>query len=125
MSRVLIRNIQLWSVVRSLFPIMWLVITVTLLAGYLMAGSMIANLVNDYGDILWVDESVGVGVGIVLSLLLGFFGTILMTLSAVIFVVAYNLFSALGGGIVIELSDEPNEQEAHEQARNEPPGKQD
>ncbi len=78
---------------------------------YLIAGGVISSLVSELTDAPLVDSGSGVLAGIFISLFLGFFGTILMTLSAVIFVVIYNFLSSIGGGIAINLAEQPDVRE--------------
>lgn len=111
MNQVLIKNIQLWSVVRTIFPAMWMVAAIITFIGYLIAGSIMTSLASDFTDVPLVDPGSGVLAGILLSLILGFFGTIMMTLSAVIFVVIYNFLASVGGGIAIILSEQTDVRE--------------
>lgn len=118
MNQVLIKNIQLWSVVRTIFPAMWMVAAIITFIGYLIAGSIITSLANEFTDIPLVDPGSGVLAGIFISLFLGFLGTIMMTLSAVIFVVIYNFLTSIGGGIAIDLAEQSDGREPGEGDRD-------
>ena len=111
MNQVLIKNIQLWSVVRTIFPAMWMVAAVITFIGYLIAGSFISSLASEFTDVPLADPGSGMLAGILLSLFLGFLSTIMITLSAVIFVVIYNLLASIGGGIAINLIEQTDSRE--------------
>lgn len=118
MNQVLIKNIQLWSVVRTIFPAMWMVAAIITFIGYLIAGSIITSLASEFTDIPLVDPGSGVLAGIFISLFLGFLGTIMITLSAVIFVVIYNFLTSIGGGIAIDLAEQTDGREPEEGDRD-------
>ena len=111
MNQVLIKNIQLWSVVRTIFPAMWMVGAMLTFIGYLIAGSVISSLASGFTDVPLADPGSGILVGILLSFFLGFLGAITMTLSAVIFVVIYNFLASIGGGIAINLAEQADDRE--------------
>ncbi len=97
---------------------MWMVAAIITFIGYLIAGSVITSLASEFTDVPLVDPGSGVLAGIFISLFLGFFGTILMTLSAVIFVVIYNFLTSIGGGITINLAEQTDAREPDKEDRD-------
>ena len=102
---MLIREIQVWSVVRTVFPLGWIVSTLVIFGTYLLVGSLLTSLANEFTEMPLVDWGAGVFTGILVSVLLGFFCTVTATLLAVVAVVVYNLLAALGGGVSIRLAE--------------------
>ncbi len=107
MSRVLIKEINVWSVVRTVFPLAWIVTTVIFLMTYLLAGGMVAAVANEFDELPSIDPAAGVAAGVLISLFFGFFATIGATICAAIATVAYNLLATLGGGIALQMDPEP------------------
>ena len=105
MSRLLIKEIQVWSVARTVFPLAWIVSFIVIFGGYLLVGGLIANLVDEFTDVPVIDRGTGVVAGILFSLAAGFLSTIAATLVAVVGAVVYNLLAALGGGVSVGLSE--------------------
>ncbi|MFC1542999.1 DUF3566 domain-containing protein [Candidatus Neomarinimicrobiota bacterium] len=105
MSRVLIREIQVWSVARTVFPLGWIISFLIILGSYLLIGGLVTDLASDYSKWSVVERGAGIIGGILLSLVMGFFSSILITLTAVITAVIYNFLAALGGGFAINLTE--------------------
>jgi len=105
MGRLLIKEIQVWSVARTVFPLGWIVSFIVLFGSYLLVGGLISNLAREFTEFPVVDQGLGVFAGILLSLLLGFLNTIVLTIIAVIAAVIYNFLAALGGGVSVRLSE--------------------
>ncbi len=105
MSRLLIKEIQVWSVARTVFPLAWIVSFIVIFGGYLLVGGLIANLVDEFTDVPVIDRGAGVVAGILFSLAAGFLSTIAATLVAVVGAVVYNLLAALGGGVSVGFSE--------------------
>ncbi len=102
---MLIREIQVWSVVRTIFPLGWIISTLIIFSAYLLVGSLLTNLANEFTETPVFDSGISVAVGIVLSILLGFLSTVATTLLAVVVVVVYNFLAALGGGVSVRLTE--------------------
>lgn len=105
MSRVLIKEIQVWSVARTVFPLAWIVSSIVIFGGYLLVGGLIANLVDEFTDLPVIDRGTGIAAGILFSLAGGFLSTIATTLVAVVAAMGYNLLAALGGGVSVGFSE--------------------
>ena len=105
MSRLLIKEIQVWSVARTVFPLAWIVSFIVIFGGYLLVGGLIANLVDEFTDVPVVDPGAGAIAGILFSLVLGFFSAVAATLLAVVVAAVYNLLAALGGGVSVGFSE--------------------
>ena len=97
---------------------MWIVAAIIVFIGYLIAGSIITSLASQFTDLPLADPGSGILAGIFISLFLGFFSTILMTLSAVIFVVIYNFLSSIGGGITLNLIEQTDVREPNGEDRD-------
>ncbi len=107
MNRVLIKEINVWTVVRTVFPLAWIVTTVLFLLTYLLAGSMVAALADEFADLPSIDPAAGVAAGVLISLFFGFLATIGATICAAVGAAAYNLLAALGGGIALQMDSVP------------------
>ena len=105
MSRVLIKEIQVWSVARTIFPLAWIVSSIIIFGGYLLVGGLIADLASEFAEWPVIDRGIGIVAGVLFSLVLGFFSTIAVTLIAVVAAVIYNFLAALGGGVSVGLSE--------------------
>ncbi len=103
MSRVLIKELDLWSVARTVFPLFWIISALLVIAGYLLIGSIIGNLLAEYTGHGW--GIYGLALIILASILVGFFSAIGLTLVAVAMAVAYNFLSSLGGGVTVTLAE--------------------
>ncbi len=90
-----------------MFPLAWIVATVLFLLTYLLAGSMVAVLADEFAELPLIDPAAGVAAGVLISLFFGFFATIGATICAAIVAAAYNLLAALGGGIALQMDPEP------------------
>ncbi|MFB0516893.1 MAG: DUF3566 domain-containing protein [Candidatus Neomarinimicrobiota bacterium] len=99
------KRIDLWSVARTVFPLGWIVAFIVIFVSYLLVGSLVINLASEFTDVPIIDRGTGVFAGFLLSLLLGFFSTVALTLIAVVAAVIYNFLAALGGGISVKLSE--------------------
>ncbi len=110
MSRVLIKELDLWSVARTVFPLFWIISALIMIVAYLLIGSIIVNLIADttgYGRVI-----PGLGLVILASSFMGFFSAMGLTLVAVAVAVAYNLLTSLGGGVTVTLAEEEGATEA-------------
>jgi len=105
MSRLLIKEIQVWSVARTVFPLAWIVSFIVILGSYLLVGGVIASFAGEFTDLPVIDRGAGVVVGILFSLVMGFLGTVAITLIAVVAAAGYNLLAALGGGVSVDISE--------------------
>ncbi|MCH7498306.1 MAG: DUF3566 domain-containing protein [Candidatus Marinimicrobia bacterium] len=103
MSRVLIKELDLWSVARTVFPLFWIISALLVIAGYLLIGSIIGNLLAEYTGHGW--GIYGLALIILASILVGFFSAIGLTLVAVAMALAYNFLSSLGGGVTVTLAE--------------------
>ncbi|UCH63859.1 MAG: DUF3566 domain-containing protein [Fidelibacterota bacterium] len=101
----MIKEIQVWSVARTVFPLAWIVCSIVIFCVYLLIGSLLTNLVDEFAEMPVIDQGVGIGAGILFSLAAGFLSTIATTLIAVLVAVVYNLLVALGGGVSVGFSE--------------------
>ena len=104
-SRLTIKEIQVWSVARTMFPLAWILNAVVFFCMYLLVGSLIASLSEGLPGLSIIEPGAGIWVGLLFSVLMGFFGAVVITLLAVLAVGIYNLLGSLGGGFSIRLSD--------------------
>ena len=102
---MLIKEIHVWSVARTVFPLAWIVSFIVILGSYLLVGGLIINFASEFTDVPVVDRGAGVAVGILFSLVMGFISTVAATLIAVAAAVIYNFLAALGGGVSVGLSE--------------------
>ena len=103
MSRILIKELDLWSVARTVFPLFWIMSALIMIVAYMLIGSIIANLIADmtgYGRGI-----PGLGMIILASSFMGFFSAMGLTLVAVAAALAYNLLAGLGGGVTVTLAE--------------------
>ncbi len=105
MSRLLIKEIQVWSVARTVFPLAWIVSFIVIFGGCLLIGGLVASIAGQLTDIPAIDPGTGAIAGILFSLVLGFFSAVAATLLAVVAAAAYNLLAALGGGVSVGFSE--------------------
>ena len=107
MNRVLIKEIDIWTVLRTVFPLAWIATTFLLMLTWLLAGGLLSALAGEISGMPAVDPTAGVAAGVLLSLIAGFMATIPITICAAIVAVAYNFLAALGGGITVTLEEQP------------------
>ena len=103
MSRVLIKELDLWSVARTVFPLFWIISALIIVAGYVLIGSIVGSLLADLTGHGWSIQ--GLGLIILAGIFMGFFSAVGLTLVAVAVAVAYNLLSSLGGGVTMTLAE--------------------
>ncbi len=104
MRRLLIKEVDLWSLVRTLFPLFWIVNTLVILMVLIVVRGSIGGYATEFG----IDSSMmpgGIGLFFT-SLALGLLGGIFYTAITAIVIICYNALSALGGGIRIVVEDE-------------------
>jgi hypothetical protein len=104
MRRLLIKEVDLWSMVRTVFPLFWIVNTVIVLI-VLMA---VRGSIGEYAVDIGIEQGMmpgGIGLFFA-SLILGLLGGILYTAITAIVIICYNALTALGGGIRIVVDDE-------------------
>ena len=106
---MLIKEINVWSVARTVFPLAWIVSAVVIFLATLFVGRIAENLIIRFTE-MPVDVVYGGGVsilvGIALGLVMGFLNAIMTTLIAVLGVLVYNFLASLGGGIAVRLAEE-------------------
>ncbi len=107
MNRVLIKEIDIWTVLRTVFPLAWIATTFLLMLTWLLAGGLLSALAGEISGLPAVDPTAGVAVGVLLSVITGFMATIPITICAAIVATAYNFLAALGGGITVSLEEQP------------------
>lgn len=107
MSRVLIKEIDIWTVLRTVFPLAWIATTFLFMLTWLLAGGIFSALADEISGLPAVDPTAGVAAGVLLSLITGFMVTIPITICAAIVATAYNFLAALGGGITVTLEEQP------------------
>ena len=105
MSRVLIKEFHLWSIARTVFPLAWMLAVIVIFAGLLLVESLVTSLLGAFIDDPTALPTVGPVAGLLISIVLGFFFTIAVTVVALMSAVVYNFLAALGGGISISLAD--------------------
>ena len=103
MSRVLIKELDLWSVAHTVFPLFWIISALLVIAGYLLIGSIIASLLAEFTGHGWGIH--GLALIILASIFVGFFSAMGLTLVTVAMAVAYNFLSSLGGGVTVMLAE--------------------
>ncbi|UCH09983.1 MAG: DUF3566 domain-containing protein [Fidelibacterota bacterium] len=108
---MLIKEINVWSVARTVFPLAWIVSAVVIFLGTLFVGRVAENLISRFADMPLDIYGGGVSVlaGIALGLVLGFLNSIITTLVAVLAAFVYNFLASLGGGISVRLAGELSE----------------
>ena len=109
MNRVLIKRIDIWSVARTLFPLGWLLFAVISFITYLFMQSIASGIAESLGDYSWWEEGtptprMGLGAGILFSVVGGLFSTILVTFASVLGAAIYNYLAKMGGGITVNLA---------------------
>ncbi len=107
MSRVLIKEIDIWTVLRTVFPLAWIATTFLFMLTWLLAGGLLSALAGEISGMPAVDPTAGLAAGVLLSLIAGFMATIPITICAAIVATAYNFLAALGGGITVTLEEQP------------------
>ncbi len=107
MSRVLIKEIDVWTVLRTVFPLAWIATTFLFMLAWLIAGGLLSALADEISGIPAMDPTAGVAAGVLLSLITGFMATIPITICAAIVATAYNFLAAMGGGITVSLEGQP------------------
>ena len=105
MSRVLIKELHLWSIARTVFPLAWIVSVIVIFAGLLLVESFVTALLGAFTESPTELPATGPVAGLLISIVLGFFFTLATTAVALVTAVVYNFLVALGGGISITLSD--------------------
>ena len=105
MSRVLIKELHLWSIARTVFPLAWMVSVIVIFAGLLLVESFVTALFGVFTDDPTALPAAGPVAGLLISIVLGFFFTMATTVVALMSAVVYNFLVALGGGISINLAD--------------------
>jgi hypothetical protein len=111
MGRQLIKEINVWSVARTVFPLVWIVSAVVIFFGTLFVGRIVQNLLGEFTDVPFDIYGGGVSImaGIGLGLVLGLLNSIMTTLLAVLCAFIYNFLANLGGGVSVRLSGPPEE----------------
>ena len=99
----MIKELDLWSVARTVFPLFWIISALLVIAGYLLIGSIISSLLAEFTGHGWSIH--GLALIILASILVGFISAIGLTLVAVAMAVAYNFLSSLGGGVTVTLAE--------------------
>ncbi len=102
---MLIKEIQVWSVARTVFPLAWVLSAVVVFGLYLAVDSLVDTLTNDILGASAIEPDVGVGVGLIFSLVFGFFSTVVITVLSVLTIELYNFLAGLGGGFSIRVSE--------------------
>lgn len=99
-----------------MFPLSWLLGFVAVLLLYLLAGSMVMNMANEYYDVPDGAGQIGLVGAFFASLFTGLIYAIFATLFSVIGAFGYNFLTRLGGGVAITLlpADEPSVGDAPE-----------
>ncbi len=100
----MIREVDLWSMVRTLFPLFWIVNTLVILMIMLAVSGSIGEYADDLG---FEPDMVPGGMGLFFSsLMLGVLASIFYTALTAVVILCYNALTALGGGIRIVVDDE-------------------
>ena len=105
MRSVLVNRIDVWSVVRTVFPLGWVVWALLDLMFFFMAGNILSQFTRQFSEFGAVDMPAGVLVGILLSVFTAFFQTVITTIIFALATSVYNFLAGLGGGITITLND--------------------
>lgn len=106
MRSVLVNRIDVWSVVRTVFPLGWIVWALLNLVFFLTAGNILSQFARQFSDFEAVDMQVGVLGSILLSVIMAFFQTVITTIVFALATSVYNLLAEMGGGISVSLNDQ-------------------
>jgi hypothetical protein len=114
-KQLVIKEINIWSVARTVFPLAWLISIILIFGGYLLFGRVLTSAASELTDVPMVLPGVGAVAGFFMSIGLGFLNAILSTILALLTIVVYNFLASMGGGFSITLSQEPGagDQEGH------------
>jgi hypothetical protein len=106
-KQLVIKEINIWSVARTVFPLAWLISIILIFGGYLLFGRVLTSAASELTDVPMVLPGVGAVAGFFMSIGLGFLNAILSTILALLTIVVYNFLASMGGGFSITLSEEP------------------
>ncbi len=107
MRPVLIKEVHLWSVARTVFPLAWIITALVLFTSFLVVDSILTGLLSEFTDDFDAQQGLGLLSGFMASIILGFFATIAWTLVAVVGAVVYNYLVAAGGGVTVTVAEQP------------------
>lgn len=107
MRPVLIKEVHLWSVARTVFPLAWIITALVLFTSFLVVDSILTGLLSEFTDEFDAQQGLGLLSGFMASVILGFFATIAGTLVAVVGAVVYNYLVAAGGGVTVTVAEQP------------------
>ena len=93
---------------RTVFPLGWLSAIVLFLLNYLFWGGLVVHWTRELGGYDVSLAGAGVMLGLLLSILFGFLAAVMLTVTGLVLAVIYNLLAALGGGVLVELSEAPS-----------------
>ncbi|MEE9161368.1 MAG: hypothetical protein V3U35_00205 [Candidatus Neomarinimicrobiota bacterium] len=105
---MLIKEVHLWSVARTVFPLAWIITALVLFMSFLVVDSLLTGLLSEFTDDFDAQQGPGLLSGFLASVILGFFATIAWTLVAVVGAVVYNYLVAAGGGVTLSVAEQPS-----------------
>ena len=106
MKQLVIKEINIWSVARTVFPLAWIISIIMIFSGFLFFGSIVESVASEFTDVPAALPSIGAVAAFFASIGLGFLNAILGTILAVITVVVYNFLAGLGGGFAVTLGED-------------------
>ncbi|MFC1547959.1 DUF3566 domain-containing protein [Candidatus Neomarinimicrobiota bacterium] len=118
-KQLVIKEINIWSVARTVFPLAWMISIILIFGGYLLFGRALSSAASEFTDVPMMLPAIGAVAGFFMSIGLGFLNAILSTILALLTVVVYNFLASLGGGFSISLSDESGAAAQEGQAKGE------
>ena len=114
MNQLLVKQVDVWSVARTVFPLLWLVHFILSFVTWILISHLVGNLAHELTGYSIISGGIGIVMIVTVSLIFGFSGAVLTTLIAVLMAVLYNFLARLGGGITLNLAEIPTSQESGE-----------
>jgi hypothetical protein len=105
-KQLVIKEINIWSVARTVFPLAWMISIILIFGGYLLFGRVLTSAASELTDVPMVLPGIGAVAGFFMSIGLGFLNAIFSTILALLTVVVYNFLAGMGGGFSISLTEE-------------------
>jgi uncharacterized protein YacL len=105
-KQLVIKEVNIWSVARTVFPLAWIISIIVIFGGYLLFGRMLESAVSEFADGPLILPGIGAVAGFLLSIGLGFMNAVFSTILALLAVVIYNFLASLGGGFSVVLAEE-------------------